>query len=529
MTDISNLSEQNKQLLQEIRRRTNQMAAINVVTSAVGQSLDLEKTLETALEIALQIVENGEASGISLIDEANNELVLRAQRGWVNDFVSQNPMRIPLHQGLSGRVVDSDDVVMENDLIHAQDLAVPSFRSEPFRSIVMAPMHARGRIIGILSIMSSEPNSFDEDIIPVLRVVADTVGVAIENARLYSETVEQKTRLQAILNATVDGIIVTDHETRITLVNQAAELMLGINSRDVLGETLRQAAFPPRVRDALLKALASRAQGENSMFQVTLDNEHVLAALVSPVSYEESDQYDGWVIVLHDITYVRQAEIARAQFMQAAAHDMRNPLSVTYSSIITLNKIVKDKAKSVEEIISLALNGLARLRGLIDDLLHLEHIESGYNFNAVEFNLLDVLHEVHREGYVLLEEKSIAFALEVQPDLPLIVGDVRWIKRALHNYLGNAAKYTPMGGKVLLRVYQQHDFIHIEVIDNGPGIPVSAQPQLFDRFYRVEGNKTEGSGLGLAIVKSVAQAHGGSVYVYSKPGEGATFGMTLPC
>ena len=529
MTDISNLTEQNKQLLQEIRRRTNQMAAINVVTSAVGQSLDLEKTLETALDIALEIVENAEASGISLIDEHANELVLRAQRGWIGDFVGENPMRIPLHQGLSGKVVDSGDVVMENDLSAATDLAVPSFRSEPFRSIVMAPMHARGRIIGILSIMSSEPDSFDEDIIPVLRVVADTVGVAIENARLYSETVEQKTRLHAILNATADGIIVTDHETRMTLVNEAAELMLGVAGKDLLGATLRQAALPPRVRDALLKALISRAQGENSMFQVTLDNERVLAALVSPVSYEEPDIYEGWVIVLHDITYVRQAEIARAQFMQAAAHDMRNPLSVTYSSIITLNKIVKDKASSVEEIISLALNGLSRLRGLIDDLLHLEHIESGYNFNAIEFNLLDVLHEVHREGYVLLEEKSISLTLEVEPDLPHIIADVRWIKRALHNYIGNAAKYTQKGGKVLLRVYHQEDFLHIEVIDNGPGIPVSAQPQLFDRFYRVDGNKVEGSGLGLAIVKSVAQAHGGGVYIRSKPGEGSTFGMTLPC
>jgi signal transduction histidine kinase len=207
---------------------------------------------------------------------------------------------------------------------------------------------------------------------------------------------------------------------------------------------------------------------------------------------------------------------------------MRNPLSVTYSSIITLNKLLTQKDPAVEEIIHLALGGLDRLRTLIDDLLHLEHIESGYGFTVTEFNLLDVLHEVSKESFMLMVDKAITLTLDVQPEIPLIKADVRWFKRALHNYLGNAAKYTQRGGAVTLKVYTKNDFLHLEVIDNGPGIPLSAHAHLFERFFRVDGNKAEGSGLGLAIVKSVAIAHGGDVYVRSKPGEGTLFGFTIP-
>src|SRR5690606_25283720 len=128
----------------------------------VGQSLDLNKTLETALEVVLEIVD-AEASGISLLDEETEVLVLRAQRGWLHDFVADEPMRIPMHEGMTGQVMASDDVIVYNNMTGDEAYAVPSFRDEHFRSIAMAPMHARGRIIGILSIMSHEPDRFDEE------------------------------------------------------------------------------------------------------------------------------------------------------------------------------------------------------------------------------------------------------------------------------------------------------------------------------------------------------------------------------
>jgi signal transduction histidine kinase len=116
--------------------------------------------------------------------------------------------------------------------------------------------------------------------------------------------------------------------------------------------------------------------------------------------------------------------------------------------------------------------------------------------------------------------------VDLARDLPQIEGDAHWIRRAVQNYLDNAAKYIDKGKQITVRAFVENERIHIEVSDDGPGIPPDAQARLFERFYRATSEKT-GSGLGLAIVKSVAEAHGGSVYVRSEPNKGSTFGLTL--
>ena len=534
MSTHVNLTEKERlaRLQAEIQQRTNQMIAVHAVTSVVGTSLDLDTTLEVALLVTMDMT-GADASSICLIDEKTGDLILRAQRGWSQDFTQTNPLRIPAGQGLAGQAVTNDDVLVFNNRGGVETRAFPEFREEYFGSLALAPMHARGHVIGVLNVISNQPNRFDQNMVDVLRVVADTVGVALDNARLYANSVEQEHRLTAILNSTADGIIATDHTGHISLVNHAAELLLTIRREDYLGVPLREAPILPPIRDALLLALVSRSNKDRKSFQVTLADERIIAGLASPI-YNPSpvDQHiptDGWVIVLQDVTYQQQEQIARTKFIQAAAHDMRNPLSVTQSALSMLDMVLTEKDDRVQEIIGIARSGIRRLRNLIDNLLDLEHIAQGQNFHLIEISLLDVLREISLEAELLMRDKSIAFTSEVPPDLPVIAADPQWLKRALHNYLENARKYTDSGGAVTLRAYQEDGYIQIEVRDNGPGIPLAAQQRLFERFYRVKEHKgIEGSGLGLAIVKSVAEAHGGAVYVHSAPGEGSTFGLKLP-
>ncbi len=525
---MSDLLEQNRQLSKEVKRLIDQMAAINAVVSAVGGSLNLEHILQTALRVVVDIVD-AEASGISLIDESTGELVLRAQLGWVHDFVVTNPMRIPLGRGMSGQVLTSDDVVVYNQLDGTESYAVPSFSREHFRSIAMAPMHSRGQIIGILSIMSYEEHRVDEDVVNVLRVIADTVGVSIGNARLYEESVEQKEKLSAILHSSADGIIATDRYGRVSLVNPTAEKMLGVHQKDLLNKPLREAPIQQAIYDVLFEALSERS---NEGFRAMLDNEYTLTGVAAPIYVESQVDHttveDGWVIVLQDITHLSKEEKARAEFIQAAAHDMRNPLMVTASSLSILRGYLNEQ-EDAEKIIDIALDSVDRLQGLIDDLLHLEHIQAEYNITLQEINLLDVLTEIRHETETIMQKNDLHFTLDVPGYLPDVQADVSWIKRALHNLLDNAAKLTPTGGNVVLRAFEQDHVIHLEVEDNGPGIPAKAIPHLFERFYRMEEhNALPGSGLGLAIVKSVAQAHHGEAFVRSILGTGSTFGLHIP-
>ncbi len=523
------LTERVKRQTQEVQRHVDRMEAINKVAETVSQSLDLDKTLNTALDVVTRVI-GAEAGGISMIDPQSGEVVLRAQLGWEYDFVTQ-PMRIPAGKGMSGRVIAEDSVIVANDLDGESDIAVPSFRKEAFRSIAMAPMHARGKITGILSIMSQDKDQFDTATIDLLRAVADTVGIAVDNAHLYQTSVENENRLSAILQSTADGIIATNQSGAIGMMNPTAERMLGTTAAEAVGRQLRDAPIPDELRQPLRVALSSREESPEKSFQVKLTDERVLVAFVSPVwegdNAIDPTQHDGWVIVLQDVTHLRKAEEMRAEFIQAAAHDMRNPLGVTLTSLGTLQSITTDDIAA--EVIDVAMSGVQRMQRLLDDLLHLERIENGYQFHIEDVDIQGIIHEVCAQCSPLMEQKAHTHQVEVRDPLSHVPADPHWISRALTNYISNAIKYTPENGHIRVRTFSKEQFVHIEVSDNGPGIPLDVQSRLFERFYRVkDANRERGSGLGLAIVKSVIESHGGTVYMRSKMGEGSTFGMTLP-
>ncbi|MBP8974420.1 MAG: GAF domain-containing protein [Anaerolineae bacterium] len=524
------LLRRNELLSQEIRRRVDQLSALNTVAATVSQSLDLQATLQTALQAVLKVIPV-DSAGISLVDEAAGELVLRAQHGWYRDFVTQ-PMRIPLGRGMSGFVVANDEVLVTGDLTGDPRLAVPEFADEGVQAQALVPMHARGRVVGILSVMSHQPYEFADDEIRVLRAIADQVGVALDNARLYESTKEQSSQLEAILNSTGDAIIATDNHGNISLINATAEQLFSLRQTEVMGLPLRQAPLHPKLRAGLRRAMNTKKSGD-TVFEVPLDDGRFLSAIVSPVyahQEPESDrQAEGWVMVVQDVTHLRKAEQARVNFIRDAAHDLRNPLGVTLNALSLLSE-EWGESSSAAEIIDIGLQGLNRMQSLIDSLLNLEHIESGVGLQCKDLDVRDLIERCVADIKPSIVQRGQTLRVEVPDMLPLIQGDMQWMYRALINLLSNAHKYTPEGGAIAVCAYVQDEDLFVEVKDNGPGIPPEAQTRLFERFYRVPGpdQDIKGTGLGLAIVKTVVEQHGGRVFVQSKVGQGSIFGMALP-
>jgi len=533
MTDqreTDNLVYRNQLLSEEIRRRVDQLSAINTVAATVSQSLDLEKTLQTALDAVLNVI-RVDSAGISLVDESAQELVLRAQRGWRYDFVTQ-PMRVPLGKGMSGIAVNNDELVVTNDLVDESQLAVPEFADEEVLAMALVPMHARGRVVGILSVMHHETYEFTEEEITVLRAIADQVGVALDNARLYENTKEQSSRLSALLDSSGDAIIATDNYGHIELINSTAEQLFDLRKKDIIGLPLRHAPLHPRLREGLRRAMSSEDKG-NTVFEVALEDGRFLSAIVSCVyahqAPESNREPEGWVMVIQDVTHLRQAEQARVNFIHAAAHDLRNPLGVTMNALSLLEQYIDNVSDRQAEIMEIATDSLNRMQALIDSLLNLEHIQSGVGLKCKVVDVRDLVERGAIDIQPSLYKAQQELKLDVPEDIPPIEGDINWLYRALINLLSNAHKYTPEQGVVGIRAYVQDDEVYIEVNDNGPGIPLEAQTRLFERFYRVPGVEAiRGSGLGLSIVKSVVEQHGGRVFVQSRVGQGSVFGMVFP-
>jgi PAS domain S-box-containing protein len=515
------------------RQRIEPLTAINVVTTAVSQSADLVSTLRTIMDTVVEVV-GVDAVGIGLVDEAAGELVLQARRGWSNGLAAQ-PKRIVLDHDLVGVVVRDNTVVVYDDLSRAAECPTSIFIDSSVSSLALIPMHARGSVVGILIVAGYVPYHFTNEDMMVLQAIADQSGVALDNARLFEYSKEQSSRLSAVLHSSGDAIIATNSYGYINLVNAAAEQLFSFRAHEVLGLPLSHAPLPPELREGLQRAIRNNGKRGKTVFEVISDDGHTLSISVSPVYSHpvlESDRKaEGWVVVVQNVTHLRHTEYLRTDFIHTAAHDLRNPLGVTLGALVMLENDIGDVSDMHKEVISIGIQGVNRMQDLINDLLDLEDVESSVSFKHSEMDVRELIERGLVDMQPAFKERTQAFEVEIPNTLPPMVGDMRWLHRALFNLLNNANQYTPEGGQITLRVYVRDDDLYIEVQDDGPGVQPEHQPHLFDRFFRIpvdNKQKNRGSGLGLAIVKRVAERHGGRAFVQSQPGKGSTFGMVLP-
>ena len=182
--------------------------------------------------------------------------------------------------------------------------------------------------------------------------------------------------------------------------------------------------------------------------------------------------------------------------------------------------------------VSKIITGVEVMSRLVNNLLDLGRIEAGVGLQVEDVVIEDVIEAVTGSLQLQADEKSIRLGVELAQGLPRSLrADKALLQQALYNLVENAVKYTPQNGKVTLRVKPRPEGLLVEVRDNGIGIAPADQPRLFEKFYRGshrEARKHRGSGLGLAIVRSIAERHGGRVWVESQLGEGSTFFLSIP-
>jgi NtrC-family two-component system sensor histidine kinase KinB len=504
-------------------------SVLAAITMAIGQSLDLDDTLQTALHEVLRVT-HAQAGSIYLLDEAANELVTRLHHGWLRPFVAAEPLRVPLQDNLLGRVIRDNTPLLEPSFSAHPAQRPEHFDDESFEALVCAPIHARGRVTGIVSIMSGQPAAFDQASVELLCSVADTIGVALENARLYEESVAAQRRLNAVLQATADGILAIDAQERIQIVNPAAEQLLNVRATDLLQHPVSSAALPTRLRLLALSAMTHADGLRDRSLRMKLEDGRVLSAVVSPVFVDtaEGKEPGGWVLLIQDITHLAEAERARSAFLKAAAHDMRNPLSAATQSLSLVRRLVTTENPSLNEALDIAQSGLGRIQHLIDDLLTLETMQNQSEFSPELMDIGEFAFEISSEARSRAQVRGLHLRTLLAAAIPPVSGDRRILTIAVLHYIDNAVAHAPPGSEITLRFFRERGQLHIEVSDTGPGIHAEAQRRLFERFVPISLSEGSTLGFGLAIVKAAADAHSGSVYVQSSPEAGSTFGLMIP-
>jgi two-component system phosphate regulon sensor histidine kinase PhoR len=248
-------------------------------------------------------------------------------------------------------------------------------------------------------------------------------------------------------------------------------------------------------------------------------------------------------LVLHDVSAVKRAEQARADFIANASHELRTPLAAVSGFIDTLRGHARDDEGAREQFLEIMSVEAGRMRRLIEDLLSLTRIELNEHVPpSGDVDVVDVVRSAAATLQGLAKKDDVTISIAETPPLPHVVGERDELIQLFQNLIHNAIKYGKERGHVWIAFSQSKPValpgrrgsgqqISIAIRDDGEGIPREAIPRLTERFYRVDVKRSRergGTGLGLAIVKHIVNRHGGRIQVESKAGEGSTFTVVLP-
>ena len=246
-----------------------------------------------------------------------------------------------------------------------------------------------------------------------------------------------------------------------------------------------------------------------------------------------------------DILRYRELDAMKEDLLKNVSHEMRTPLSsIKVASDMLMNEFRKHdnrlEGKDPEKLISIIGRGMDRMINMVEDIFEVFRSGAGkVDLGLVPFSLERMILECAEEFLVPCQERGLSLKISVEAGIPSVMADPIKLRQAVLNLLGNAMKFTPAGGEVVIgarktdmgSLHSDRYFAEIFVKDNGIGIPTDQQEKVFERFYQVQSNGTRfkpGLGIGLALVKFIAEAHGGGVALDSKPGEGSTFYMRIP-
>ncbi len=342
----------------------------------------------------------------------------------------------------------------------------------------------------------------------------------------------QQQRSDAIVNSITDGIVVVDDSALIIAINPTAASLFGTTPTQAMGKHCLE-AIDNRSLFEKIQATAESGQflqpeEDEAIFTVERQTTQHYRYLITPVK-TETGQRLGVVVLLQDITQLKEIDQLKSEFVMTASHELRTPLTGMAMSIDLLLESSQGKlAEREQDLLRAAQEDVQRLRNLVNELLDLSKIESGrIEMARVPVDTKLLIEKAIALFQVQVAEKQLQLQAQTGDDLPQVNADPNKITWVLTNLIANALRYAEH--KILVAAQPQGTWIRISVEDDGPGIDPAYQGRIFDKFVQVETDRdTGGTGLGLAICKEIVKAHGGTIWVESSPGSGSRFSLTLP-
>lgn len=387
---------------------------------------------------------------------------------------------------------------------------------------------ARGDFSGQVRVMGN-------DELGQLAGAVNNLSIRVEEAQESSDS--ERRRLDSVLSHMSDGVLATDRRGNVTIINNMALQLLGIDHEDdLIGKPIIDVLDIRH--DYTVRQLVNAEQREMIIDMSNKGNDLILNAYFSPIQ-RESGFVSGLVCVLHDVTSQQKEERERKQFVSNVSHELRTPLTSVHSYVEALSDGAWQDKEVAPKFLSVIQGETDRMIRMINDLLSLSRMDAGTTKLNLEYvNIKELLNYILNRFDMIIKNKeedpeSKKYSIEryfTKKDLWVEI-DTDKFTQVIDNIMNNAIKYSPDGGIITVRLLETHNHVILSISDQGLGIPRKDLGRVFDRFFRVDkarSRKQGGTGLGLAISKEVVNMLGGQIWVDSVEGHGSTFYISLP-
>ena len=516
--EVGQLRRAFEQMRVSLQSRLEELNRLLLVSQGVASSLDLQDAIQPVMEAVL-------ATGAHAVRVVMPPLEEDAEQGKGVIFaLGPSKEKYAYLDDQIIRLAQQQERVVLTNVFRARGLEINTGRPMP-ASLIAVSLRHENRHYGVLWAGFDQPHLFSEADVRFLTTLAGQAALAASNNHLFRTAEVGRQRLAAILASTPDPVLVTDQYNRLLLSNPAAWQALGAAVGTGEGQPIEKLL----TQQPLIEIMSIDAPPDKLSTEVTLLNNQIYLATASPVVAEGRPV--GRVCILRDITHFKQLDTLKTEFVSTVSHDLRSPLTLMrgYATMLEMVGALNEQQQGYVKKIVFGVENMSRM---VNNLLDLGRIDAGVGLNLQMVPVIDTVERVVSTLQPQAAQKNINLTLRLPENtMPLVEADSALLEQAMYNLVENAIKYTPQDGRVSVTLKITSDGIQFEVEDTGIGIAPIDQPRLFEKFYRGgqrEAREQKGSGLGLAIVKSIAERHGGKVWLESQLGKGSTFFLQIP-
>lgn len=519
--EVGMLSQAFEQMRSSLKARLEELNSLLKVSQGVAANLDIREAVQPILQAAL--IDDAAAARLVLVRDVTLDTVDRSP------VVFGVGPDADLYAGLDQQLFDllrHQEILSLPNLGRSRRLQFEPGAARPGALLAITVRH-ESRYYGVLWVAYSRARNFPEEQIRFLTTLSSEAALAATSARLYATAEVGRQRLEAVLASTPEPVLVIDEQSRLLLLNPAAVQVPDLILSSVEGKPIQDVVGSPELADLLVSPLKDRA----SLREIVLSNGRVYYASASLVLAEGRSV--GKVCILRDITHFKELEQLKSDFVATVSHDLRSPLTLM-RGYATMLQMVGDLNEQQKGYVRKIVSGVENMTKLVNNLLDLGRIETGVGLKIERVAVNEVMDEVINSLQLQAVQKDIHLTPEMIGPVEkfAVEADRALLQQALVNLVENAIKYTAVGGTVKTRLQSRSNSVLVEVQDSGIGIAPLDLPHLFEKFYRSgrrEASQQRGTGLGLTIVKSIAERHGGRVWVDSQLGKGSVFSLEIPC